>query len=75
MEAAAGSKLLTSIYRRGTPNRAGPRSNKELVDYNGSGLEVHSLSADLDGYELDCQRPPPQSICRCELFCSDSGRI
>jgi hypothetical protein len=33
-----------------------------------------SLSVDLDGYELDCQRPRSQSICRCELFCSDSGR-
>jgi hypothetical protein len=33
-----------------------------------------SLSAALEGYELDCQRRRSQSICRCELFCSDSGR-
>src|SRR5258708_13231885 len=31
-----------------------------------------SLSAPLDGYELDCQRRRSHSICSCELFCSAS---
>ena len=33
-----------------------------------------SLSADLEGYELDCQRRRSQAIYRYELFCSDSAR-
>ncbi len=63
------------MERRGTPiasDAIDPEPTCEVQDLE-RGIDV-SLSPDLDGYELDCQRPRSQSNCRCELFCSDSGQ-